>query len=143
MRTLILITFTSLIVNAKAFCQQADSLLSVYNNQTIYREGAKFIKGTEKLSFHDLNEVFISSSTKDLFHKSKSRRVISRIFSVASLALLAVSYSLSGTKPDGAIKITMGTSVLGLAGLYYQQRSSNYLDKAIWLQNREVLFGTR
>lgn len=128
-------------VNVKSSSQSHDSLLRIYNNQIIYRSGTKFMKGSEKLSFRDLKLNFNSGTTKDLYYKSKSRLALSRLFNVASLGLAVVSVFTS-TNTAGSIKFAVGTFALGVAGIYYHDRSSSYLDRAIWLKNKVILFGT-
>jgi hypothetical protein len=141
MKCIIILLFILPFVNLRSISQARDSLLSIYNNQTIYRSGNKFMKGSEKLSFQDLNIEFNSTETKEYYHKSKSRLTFSRIFNVASLGLAVVSV-LTSTNTAGSIKLAVGTGALGIAGLYYHDQFSKYLDKAIRIRNREILFDT-
>ncbi len=133
--------FLFVFINVKSFSQSRDSLIQVYNNQTIYRYGNKFIKGNEKLSYNDLKLEFNSPLTQGMYKKSKSRLFISRIFNVASLGLIIASV-VTKTDINGAIKFAVGTGIVGLGGLYYQAQSSKYLEKAIWERNKDVLFNS-
>lgn len=141
MKSCSILFFILVFVNLKSNAQSRDSLLSIYNNQTIYRNGTKFMKGSEKLSFQDLKSVFYSGTTRELYHKSKTRLTLNRIFNLASLGLIIIS-AFTPTNTAGNIEFIAGTSILGLGGIYYHDQSSKYLDKAIWLKNREVIFGT-
>ena len=126
-------------INLKSFSQSQDSLLKVYNNQTIYRVGNKYIKGGEKLTYRDLRLEFNTLSTHAMYNKSKSRLLISRIFNVASVGLVIASV-VAKTNINGSIEFAAGTGILGLIGIYYQTQSSKYLERAIWERNKEVLF---
>lgn len=128
-------------INLKSFSQSRDSLIKVYNHQTIYRFGNKYMKGSEKLTYRDLRLEFNTPSTQEMYKKSKRRLFISRIFNVASLGLLVASV-VTKTDINGSIKFAVGTGILGLGGIYYQTQSSKYLERAIWERNKEALFNT-
>ncbi len=134
---MLLLSFISL----KPFAQSIDSLFSIYNTQTIYRSGNKFMKGNENLLYHELNIEFNSPISKQLYRKSRNRATISKVLNLTSLAVIIIS-AFTPTNTAGNIEFIAGTSILGLGGIYYHDQSSKYLDKAIWLRNREVLFGT-
>ena len=123
------------------FLNPRTRLLKVYNNQTIYRFGNKYIKGSEKLTYRDLRLEFNTPSTQEMYKKSKRRLFVSRIFNVASLGLVIASV-VTKTDINGSIKFAVGTGILGLGGIYYQTQSSKYLERAIWERNKEVLFNT-
>ena len=128
-------------INLKSFSQTKDSLIKVYNTQSIYRFGNKYIKGNEKLSYHDLGLEFNTLSTQEMYKKSKRRSFVSKIFNVASLGLIITSV-LTKTDINGSIKFAIGTGILGLGGIYYQTQSSKYLEKALWVRNKEILFNS-
>ncbi len=67
--------------------------------------------------------------------------MISRIFNVASLAVVVVSV-LARTNTIGSIQFAAGTGLLALAGAYFQSKSAKYSEGAIWERNREILFNT-
>ena len=128
-------------INLKSFSQSRDSLIKVYNNQTIYRFGNKYMKGSERLTYGDLRLEFNTPSTQEMYKKSKRRLSVSRIFNVASLGVIIASV-LTKTNVKGSIEFAAGTGILGLGGIYYQTESSKYLERAIWERNREILFNT-
>ncbi len=130
-----------LFVDVKSFSQSRDSLLKIYNNETIYRFGNKYIKGSEKLTYNDLGSEFKSPSTQEMYNKSRRRLSVSRIFNVASLGVIIASV-FTKTNVKGSIEFAVGTGILGLGGIYYQSESSKYLERAIWERNKEVLFYT-
>ncbi len=127
--------------NSKSFSQSQDSLLKIYNSQTIYRFGNKFIKGGENLTYRDLRLEFNSPSTQKLYNKSRRKLSVSRIFNVASLGVIIASI-FTKTNVTGSIEFAVGTGILGLGSIYYQTESSKYLERAIWERNKEVLFNT-
>lgn len=62
------------------FSQSNDSIKSVYNNQTIYRYGSYFLKGSERLTFHGLQTEFSMSDIGFAsYTKAKRYRTISFI----------------------------------------------------------------
>lgn len=128
-------------INLNSFSQSKDSLIKIYNTQTIYRFGNKYIKGTEKLTYKDLRLEFNTPSTREMYNKSKRKLWVSRIFNVASLGLIVASV-FTKTNINGSIEFAAGTGILGLCGIYYQTQSSKYLEMAMWEKNREVLFNT-
>ena len=65
--TVILLAASCFSLSIKA--QTRDSLLSVYNNQTIHTFGKFYIKGSKQVRFWDLKPEFNSSVTKDLYKK--------------------------------------------------------------------------
>jgi hypothetical protein len=65
--SLILICFLSYSTQA----QTKDSLLRIYNTQTIQSFGKSYIKGGKSLSFADLKPEFTSGVARDLYKKSK------------------------------------------------------------------------
>ncbi|SRR5258706_6313668 len=131
----LLVTFNS----SNSFAQSRDSLLKIYNTQTIYRYGNEYIKGNEKLTYADLKLEFNSQSTQGMYKKSKSRLNISRVFKVASLGAVIASIFIK-TNVSGAIQLAIGTGILTTAAVHYQTQSFKYLEKAIWERNNEVLF---
>lgn len=128
-------------INLKSFSQSLDSLIKVYNNETIYRFGNSYIKGNEKLTFSDLRLEFNSPSTREMYKKSKRRLLVKNIFTVATLGVIISTFII---KPDfkASVKFAIGSGLLGIGSLHFQTESSKYLDRAIWERNREILFNT-
>src|SRR6476620_3218946 len=92
--------------------QSRDSLLAVYNSQTIHSYGPAFVKGSNQLKFHGLKSEFRSPQIQDLYKKAKTNRVWSRVLTVTSLASLATSTILRfNDKTKG------GSLAFGAAGI--------------------------
>jgi len=135
-----ILVVVSLFSSVPAMGQSRDSILRVYNNETIYRYGSKFIRGNERLSFHDLGSVFTTPGTLALYHKSKRFLAVSRLFNVTSVALIITSI-FTKTNVKGSIGFAAVTGALGLTGTYFQTQSSKYIDRATWETNRTILSG--
>ena len=129
-----------LFISVPALSQSRDSVLRAYNNETIYRFGNKYMKGNQRLSFHDLGSEFTTPRTQGMYQKSKRRLTTSRIFNVASIALIITSV-FTKTNVGGSIGFAAGTGALGLTGIYFQTESSKYIDRATWERNRDILSG--
>ena len=99
------------------------------------------MKGSERLTFQELDREFTTPHTQGLYHKSKRLLSVSRIFNVASLGLIVTSI-LTRTNITGSIEFAAGTGALGLGGIYFQTESSKYSERAIWERNRDILSGT-
>ena len=130
----------SFFICVNSFPQSRDSLLKVYNSQTIYRYGNKYIKGNEKLSYLDLSAQFNTPATREMYKKSRNKSVVGRVFNIASLTVIIVSV-FTKTNVGGSIAFAAGTGVLGLTGIYYQTESSKYLERALWERNRDLITG--
>lgn len=126
-----------------SFGQNRDSLLRLYNNQTIFRYGNNFQKGTDRLYFRDLRNEF-SSSPMGLvgYELSKKHRTTATVLRVLSVAASVVTISfISRSNYSATYAVWAGQIGLSLAGFYYQDRSNKELDRALWQRNRDLLFG--
>ena len=120
--------------------QSRDSILHAYDSEIIYRSGNKYAKGNERLSFEALGKEFTTPQTQGMYQKSKRLLTISRIFNVASVALIITSV-FTKTNVGGSIGFAAGTGALGLTGIYFQTESSQYIDRATRERNRDILSG--
>lgn len=118
--------------------QTRDSLMKTYNENTIYKFGNYYIKGNQRMTFHQLGDEFYTPATREMYRLSKRRAVISRIFNVASLGLIITSI-FTHTNVNGSLEFAAGTGVLGLGALYYQSQSSRYVERAVWERNKMIL----
>ena len=130
-----------LLLHFNACSQLKDSILRIYNNEAIYRFGNKYMKGSEHLSFTDLEREFTTPHTRQLYHKSKKLLFVSRVFNLASLGVIIASI-FTKTNVTGSIEFASGTGALGLGGIYFQTESSKYSERAIWERNRDILSET-
>ncbi len=126
-----------------ALAQSRDSLLKVYNNETIQTFGKYFIKGTKRLSFNELKPEFSSGITKDLFKKAKGDRVLGGVFTVAAIGALITGIIVKKNN-NGLGALLSGTAIgLNLGSIHFRNRSSEVLDRAIWHRNKEILFDVK
>ena len=132
-----------LLIAPESFGQQRDSLLRLYNSQTISRFGTNFVKGGQRLYFRDLGSEFSFSPLGlvgyELSKKSRTTAMVLRVLSVAgSIATLTL---LSRENRTATYVAWGGQFALNLAGFYYQDRSNKRLDEALWQRNKDLLFG--
>jgi hypothetical protein len=138
--TIILFFLGSLIVSAQA--QSYDSLKKIYVNQTIYRYGGHFIKGNERLDFHDLEGEFdFSDVGYGSYLQAKKFRTISKIFRYVSIASTFVIAPLIHNNSRDAAYIFLGINfALGSGAAIYSNLSNQNLDRAIYQRNKDLLF---
>lgn len=132
-----------LCVTSNCHSQSRDSLLSVYNSQTINTLGKVYVKGNKQLSFWNLKPEFPSSVTKDLYKKSKGNLILSRFFTVTSLAALVTSAIIRKDNKGAALGLSIGGIALNLGSIHFRKQSNELLGRALWIRNKEVLFGTQ
>lgn len=141
-----IVLFTGFILNA----QSTDSLRYKYTNQTIYRYGNSFMKGTERLRFRDLKAEFsISNLGMASYTKAKQYRTISFVLRFVSLAaniaVLAMvsNRNLTGNQRTLAYGFLGGDVLLNITAGKYYQLSTQSLDRALWQRNKDLLFPAR
>lgn len=134
----IVLFFLFLFIQVKSFSQSRDSLIKVYNNETIYQYGNVFMKGNQRLTYADLGSEFYTPSTRIMYLKSKRRLLIKRLLNVATIGVIVASIII---KPNfkGSIPFAIGSGVFGLGSSYYQTESTKYIERAIWERNRDIL----
>lgn len=136
-----IIVVTLLLFASQSFSQNHDSFLNLYNTQTIYSSGHRYTLGNERLTYEDLGKEFTTPRTQELYRISKKRLGISRIFSLASLAVIITSV-FTKTNVAGSIEFAAGSGILGLASFSYQTQSTKFVNRAVWERNRDVLSGS-
>lgn len=127
------------------YAQQTDSLRYKYTNQTIYRYGGWFIKGTDRLTFQDLRGEF-SSSELGLagYDKARKYRTTSKVLRyVSMLSVFAIAPFINGNNRNAAYTFIGANLVLGYASGHYSNLSNQSLDRALWQRNKDVLFPGR
>lgn len=123
-----------------------DSLRLKYNNQTIYRYGSTFLKGSERLGFRDLSREF---SMSDLglagYEKAKKYKTTATIFRFVSLAagIAVAGIAANGNNRDLAWGLLGGQIVTSFVSVHYNHLSSESLDRALWQRNKDLLFPAR
>lgn len=139
--TVITLFSCSTVLNTHA--QTRDSLLNVYNTQTIHSFGKSYIKGGKSLSFADLKPEFNGGIAKDLYKKSKGNLILSRVFTVTSIAALVTGAILKKNDTNGAWIFPVVGLGLNLGSLHFKKQSTELIDRAIWHRNKEILFGVQ
>src|SRR4051794_28097540 len=94
-------------ITSNAYTQTRDSLLRVYNNETIHTFGRFFIKGDKQLKFRDLKPEFPSGVAKDLYKKSKGSLFLSKVFTYTSIAALVTGAIIKKNNNGAAITLNI------------------------------------
>ncbi len=136
--------FTLLLCStSKGHSQSRDSLLSIYNSQTIHTLGKVYVKGSKQLSFWDLKPEFQSGLITILYKKSKGHLILSRVLTVTSVAALVTSAVIKKNNKGAALGLTIGGIALNLGSIHFRKQSTELLERTLWIRNKEVLFGTQ
>jgi hypothetical protein len=132
----------TILICFKSFCQRNDSLSRLYVNETIYRYGNDFMKGTSKLKFNDLSKEFsVSPVGYDSYLIAKRQRKTSQVFRVISFLSSVAVVSFLADNRKNPTYIAFGIQIFsGIAGVRYHNLSNQQLDKAIWQRNKDLLF---
>lgn len=141
--SVIIVTLLTYCVALNTHAQSRDSLLKVYNTQTIHTFGKYYIKGGKSLSFADLKPEFNAGIAKDLYKKSKGNLLLSRVFTVTSIAALVTGAVLRKRDTNGAWIFPVVGLGLNLGSLHFKEQSTELVDRAIWHRNKEILFGVQ
>lgn len=134
---LLLICINASVSNA----QTRDSLIRVYNNETIHSFGNSYVKGSKQLKFGELKPDFTSAATKDLYKKSKGNLFLGRLFTVTSIGALVTSAIIKKNNKGAATALSIAGIGLNLGSFSFRKKSSELIDRAIWQRNKEILFG--
>lgn len=129
-----------LVIASSSFAQSNDSLKKIYDEQTIYHFGNRFLKGTTVLTYQQLAGEFNTQRTLQLYQISKRKAGIGRIFNLGSVAVFIVSL-FTKTNTLGSIGFAAGAGALSLTGYYFQTQSNLFVERALWEHNQQVLFG--
>ncbi len=141
--SLLLSTLLTCCAVLNTHAQSRDSLLNVYNTQTIHSFGKSYVKGGKSLSFADLKPEFNSGIAKDLYKKSKGNLILSRVFTVTSIAALVTGAVLKKNDTKGAWAFPVLGLGLNLGSLHFKKQSTELVDRAMWHRNKEILFGVQ
>ena len=128
------------------YSQGEDSVKYRYTNLTIYRYGNHFLKGSERLTFKDLSQEF-SMSELGLVSYTKSRkyRTTSYVFRYASMLMgfACIGVAANNGNKNTVLYLLGGQLVFGFGASKYGKLSTQSLDRAIWLRNKDYLFPGR
>ena len=125
------------------FSQRVDSLLNIYNTQTIRTSGKSFVKGSQAYSFRDLKNEFTSPFTMQLYKNARKDRRLGGSFAVGAIAGLVGSIIIRKNNPGLAGVLTGVAVALNFGAIRFNKRSSEVLDQAIWQRNKEILFNNK
>lgn len=142
-RLLLLLALILFCFSTSAQTSHNDSLRFQYNNQTIFRSGGWFLKGTERLSFIQLrNEFSMSELGLAGYEQAKKYRNTSNVFRYISLAasVAAVGVAVTGNNRNLAYGLLGGQMLTTIGAMRYSQLSTQSLDRALWQRNKDVLF---
>ena len=129
-----------------SFAQHTDSLRYIYNNQTIYRFGSWFMKGSERLTFGELQTEFSMSDIGLVsYMKARKYKTTSTILRYASFAASIVSVAIltSNNNRNTYYALLGGQALLALGSGTYGLLSAQSLDRALWQRNKDLLFPGR
>ncbi|UFH57037.1 hypothetical protein [Spirosoma sp. KNUC1025] len=124
------------------YSQSRDSLLSVYNNQTIHSFGRVYVKGGNRLSFRSLRHEFTPGPAQDLYQQSRKKLLLSNALAVAATAALVGSAILRKNENAAGVALLVVGIGINLGNFRVRKRSTELVDQALWLHNRKVLFNT-
>ncbi len=123
--------------------QLRDFLVRVYATRTIYGYGDKYIMGGRQLPFRKLKTEFAAGLTSDLYQQGRHDRAVSRLLGVGAVAALVGSAVLRKNEQCGGIALLVAGVGLNLGSLRFSKKSTELVDRPLWLRNRDVLFGSR
>ena len=130
-------------ISFSGHAQTKDSLLRVYNNETIHSFGKYFVKGSRQLKFGDLKPEFNAGITKDLYKKSKGNLILGRLLTATAVAALVSSAIVKKNNNGAAIALSVAGIGLNLSSFHFRKNSKELIDRAIWQRNKEILFGVQ
>ena len=130
-------------ISFNSHAQTKDSLLRVYNNETIHSFGKVYVKGSKQLKFGDLKSEFTDGITKDLYKKSKKNLVLGRLLTVTAVAALVTSAVIKKDNKGASIALSIVGIGLNLSSFRFKKNSKELIDQAIWQRNKEILFGVQ
>ena len=120
-----------------------DSLMRVYDTRTIYGYGDKYIMGGKQLPFRKMNTEFAPGVTSDMYQQGRHDRIVSRLLGVGAVAALVGSAVLRKNQQTGGVLLLVAGIGLNLGSLRFSKKSTELVDRALWLRNKDVLFGGR
>ena len=150
MNKIVLLIIICFLSSDNLYSQNGDSLKYKYTNQTIYRYGTSYMKGTERLNFPGLQKEFAMSELGlASYTKAKKYRTTSTVLRfvalAASFAALAVvsNNNLTDSRRNLVYGLLGGQLVFAIAAGRYSMLSTQNLDKALWQRNKDLLFPAR
>ena len=129
--------------SSNSHAQAKDSLIRVYNNETIHASGRVYVKGSKQLKFGDLKSEFNDGITKDLYKKSKGNLNLGRLLTFTAVAALVGGAVIKKDNKGAALALTIVGIGVNLSSFRFRNKSKELIDQAIWQRNKEILFGVQ
>ena len=121
--------------------QSTDQHMQIYDNATLHTAGRFYYKGNNQISYRSLKKEFTSYTTNQLYRKAKADRLFGGLLSVTGVGVLVTGIVVRKNNPTLGNILTGSAIVLNLGCLHFARRSDKLTDQAIWIRNREILFG--
>ena len=99
--------------------------------------------GGRQLLFRKLKTEFTAGVTSDLYQQGQQDRAVARLLSVGAVAALVGSATCRKNQQFGDIALLVAGVGLNLGSLRFSNQSTELVDRALWLRNKDVLFGSR
>ena len=125
------------------YAPSRDSLLRVYDTRTIYGYGDKYIMGGQQLQFRKLKTEFGPGVPSDMYQQGRKARAMSRLLGIGAVVALVGSSILRKDQQTGGIALLVAGVGLNLGSRRFSKKSTELVDRALWLRNKDVLFGAR
>ena len=96
--------------------------------------------GGWQLPFRKLKPEFGPGVTSDLYQQGRQDRAVSRLLGVGAVAALVGSAILRKNQQFGGIALLVAGVGLNLGSRRFSKKSTELVDRALWLRNKDVLF---
>lgn len=118
---------------------------SIYDKETIYFSGNKYVKGELKYPIKFLEEEFnFSPEGKNLYHLSVVDSRNQKILASIGLGMFVSGLVLANNREKGiGAGLFIGSIVPNIISLKFAIRSVNRQQKAVWVRNRDMLLRKR
>ena len=138
---ILLLLLCSASLNAQA--QTKEEILKLYDSATIHTIGRFYIRGSSKIRFGQLKTEFTSPITSAYYRNAKADRFWGGFLAVSAASVLVTSILVRKNNTNFGNILSGAAIVLNLGSLHFTKRSAELTDRAIWVRNREILFGPR
>lgn len=126
-----------------ANAQTNTDLLKIYDTATIHSIGKFYIKGSSRINFGNLKNEFTSPITMAYYKNAKADRIWGGLLTVTGATALVAGILVRKNSAVAANILSGAAIALNLGSLHFSRRSAELTDRAIWVRNREILFGLR
>ena len=99
--------------------------------------------GGQQLPFRKLKTEFGPGVTSDLYRQGRQDRGVARLLGVGAVVALVGSAVLRKNEQFGGIALLVAGVGLNLGSRRFSKKSTELVDRALWLRTKDVLFGGR